>query len=175
MKKTILALSVALSLTSASAMTFDLNDCSAYFSPHGGVTDALVKYIDTAKSSVRVLAYNFTSKPVAQALIDAHKRGVDVQIVLDKSVPTERDSALPDLLAAGVVSYIDKAHRIAHNKTILVDGEWIETGSFNYSPNAENFNGENALICHGVEAYAQYNADWEKHKAHSTLTEVTSK
>lgn len=146
-----------------------MTDCTVHFSPHGGVTDALVQYIGTAQKSIRVLAYNFTSKPVADALIEAHKRGVDVEVILDRSVPTEKNSALPELLSAGIPTWIDRAHRIAHNKVILIDGEWIETGSFNYSPNAENFNGENALICRSTEAYADYLADWRKHESHSEV------
>ncbi len=165
MKKTIIA--ALLLLASIPALAFDMTDCSVHFSPHGGVTDVLVQYIGTAKTSIHVLAYNFTSQPVADALIAAHQRGVDVEIILDRSVPTERNSAMPELLSAGIQTWIDKTHRIAHNKVILIDGEWIETGSFNYSPNAENYNGENALICRGAEAYADYLADWQKHQSHS--------
>lgn len=167
MKRIIIA--ALLLLASIPALAFDMTDCTVYFSPRGGVMDALVKYIGTAKKSVRVLAYNFTSRPIADALVDAHKRNVDVQVVLDRSVPTERGSALPELLAAGIPTWIDKAHRIAHNKVILVDGAWIETGSFNFSPNAEYYNGENAIVCRSPEAYSDYLADWQKHESHSEV------
>jgi hypothetical protein len=45
------------------------------FSPSGGATELVVKTIESAKTSVRVAAYSFTSKPIAQAL--AKKRGID--------------------------------------------------------------------------------------------------
>lgn len=167
MKKIIIA--ALLLLASIPARAFDMTDCTVHFSPRGGVTDALVQYIGTAQKSIRVLAYNFTSRPVADALIEAHKRGVDVEVILDRSVPTERNSALPRLLSAGIPTWIDKAHRIAHNKVIIVDEEWIETGSFNYSPNAENFNGENALICKSTEGSQHYFLDWGFHLSHSEV------
>jgi phosphatidylserine/phosphatidylglycerophosphate/cardiolipin synthase-like enzyme len=151
----------------ARAEPFSMNECSVRFSPKGGVTDMLVAYISGAHKNIRVLAYNFTSKPIADALANAKERGVDVQIVLDRSVPTERNSALPTLLASDIPYRIDRTHHIAHNKVILVDDSWVETGSFNYSPNAENFNGENAIICQSVEAYKAYREDWEKHWEHS--------
>lgn len=151
----------------AMAEGFALDSCSVHFSPKGGTIAALVQYIGTAKKSIRLLAYNFTSADVGKALIEAHNRGVDVQLVLDRSVPTEKNSQLPEMLSAGIPVFIDKAHHIAHNKVILVDDEWIETGSFNYTDNAEKFNGENALICHGKEAHDLYLADWQKHKEHS--------
>jgi len=61
-----------------------------YFSPHGGCTDAIVKELDAAKESVLVQAYEFTSAPIAKALMEAHKRGVKVQVILDKGQWTDR-------------------------------------------------------------------------------------
>jgi phosphatidylserine/phosphatidylglycerophosphate/cardiolipin synthase-like enzyme len=148
------------------ALAFDAV-CSVYFSPHGGVTDALVALVGTSSKYVRVLAYNFTSQPFGDALIAANKRGVDVQLVLDKSVPTERNSMLPAMLAAGIPAWIDHKHQIAHNKVIVIDGTVFETGSFNYSSNAENNNGENALICQSIDGAAAYLGNFEIHKSHS--------
>jgi phosphatidylserine/phosphatidylglycerophosphate/cardiolipin synthase-like enzyme len=60
-----------------------------YFSPNGGCTQAVVDALGTAKSFILVQAYFFTSAPIAKALVDAHKRHVDVQVILDKSQSTE--------------------------------------------------------------------------------------
>ena len=151
----------------ALAVPFSMDQCSVTFSPNGGTTKMLVAYINSAQQSVRLLAYNFTSVDIANALVAAKGRGVDVQLVLDKSVPTEKNSVLPVVIKAGIPYRIDHAHAIAHNKVILVDGQWVETGSFNCSDNAERHNGENALICHSPDAYVLYRADWEKHWSHS--------
>jgi hypothetical protein len=43
--------------------------------PHGGCTDVIVRELRAAKHAVRVLAYRFTSRPIAQALVDAKLRG----------------------------------------------------------------------------------------------------
>ena len=62
-----------------------------YFSPKGGCTEAVVKEIDAAKTTILVQAYSsFTSAPIAKAPVQAHKRGVDVRVILDKSQRTER-------------------------------------------------------------------------------------
>lgn len=55
-----------------------------------GATELVVKTIDSARQSVRVAAYSFTSKPIASALLSAHMRGIDVLVVADKSQPTAR-------------------------------------------------------------------------------------
>src|SRR5512146_868352 len=56
-----------------------------YFSPKGGCTDAIVRELEKAKTSIRMQAYSFTSARIATALIEARKRGVPVEAVLDKS------------------------------------------------------------------------------------------
>ena len=55
------------------------------FSPHQGATELVVKAIVEAKKSVHVAAYSFTSRPIASALAAAHDKGIDVEMVLDKS------------------------------------------------------------------------------------------
>jgi phosphatidylserine/phosphatidylglycerophosphate/cardiolipin synthase-like enzyme len=62
---------------------------SSYFSPNGGCTQAVVDILGSANTSILVQAYSFTSAPIAKALVDAHKRGLDVQAILDKSQRTE--------------------------------------------------------------------------------------
>src|ERR1700712_2987428 len=57
----------------------------AYFSPQGGCTEAIVAELGAATASIDVQAYSFTSAPIAQALVDARKRGVKIRVVLDKS------------------------------------------------------------------------------------------
>jgi phosphatidylserine/phosphatidylglycerophosphate/cardiolipin synthase-like enzyme len=71
---------------------FVLNKTSAqvYFSPHGGCTEAVIKEIDQAKTEVLVQAYSFTSTPIAKALLNAHKRGVKIEAILDKSQRREK-------------------------------------------------------------------------------------
>ena len=63
-----------------------------YFSPDGGCTDAIIQAIEGASESVQVQAYSFTSAPIAEAILGAHKRGVDVTVVLDSSQRTARYS-----------------------------------------------------------------------------------
>lgn len=141
--------------------------CEVKFSPHGGAEQAIVKLIGTAKQEITVLAYSFTSQPIAEALVAAKKRGVHVQLILDKSQQTANGSKLGLVVQNGLDVWIDSKHAIAHNKVMTVDGKFFENGSFNYTNAAENSNGENALICQSVSGAAVFKADFEKHKLHS--------
>ena len=138
-----------------------------YFSPKGGCTEAVVRELDSAKASVVVQAYSFTSTPIAKALLMAHKRGVNVQVILDKSQRTEKYSEADFLVNVGIPTRIDAQHAIAHNKIMVIDGMTVITGSFNFTTNAEQHNAENLLVIRSPELAATYTANWNAHFAHS--------
>ena len=138
-----------------------------YFSPNGGCTDAIVKALGDAKTSVLVQAYSFTSAPIAKALVDAHKRGVDVQVILDKSQRSEKYSSADFVAHAGIPTYIDAKHKIAHNKIMVIDGQVVITGSFNFTKSAESENAENLLIINSTDLAVKYTKNWQEHLGHS--------
>jgi phosphatidylserine/phosphatidylglycerophosphate/cardiolipin synthase-like enzyme len=138
-----------------------------FFSPRGGCTDAVVGQLQATKESVLVQAYSFTSVPIAKALLDAHKRGVKVQVILDKSQRTERYSSATFLNNSGIPTFIDSAHAIAHNKVMVIDGQIVITGSFNFTKAAEESNAENLLVIRNAELAGKYAANWEAHLRHS--------
>jgi len=143
-------------------------DLHPYFSPDGGCTEAVLNALGTAQKSVLVQAYSFTSAPIAKALVDARKRGVDVRVILDKSQRTERYTSATFLANEGVPTSIDAAHKIAHNKIMIVDGKTVITGSFNFTKSAEEGNAENLLVISNAPDLAQrYTANWKEHLGHS--------
>ena len=142
--------------------------CAVYFSPHGGCTEHIVKAIGSAKRSILVQAYSFTSQPIAEALVEAQQRGVKVEVIVDKSQLAERHSVMGVLLKAGVPVAIDASHAIAHNKVIVIDGETVLTGSFNFTESAEERNAENLLQVQDQALAVQYAANWQKHRVHSS-------
>ena len=142
-------------------------DIQVYFSPHGGCTEAIIKNLQSATNTVLVQAYSFTSAPVAKALVDAHKRGVNVNVILDKSQRTERYREADFLLHADIPTFIDAKHNIAHNKIMVIDGRITITGSFNFTKAAENENAENLLVIDDTALAARYAANWTNHLSHS--------
>jgi hypothetical protein len=138
-----------------------------YFSPQGGCTEAIVSQLAESRTSILVQAYSFTSSPIAKALVDAHERGVDVRVILDKSQRTEKYSSADFLVHAGIPTAIDAEHAIAHNKVMVVDGEIVITGSFNFTKSAENNNAENLLILRDAWLAGKYTANWTAHAQHS--------
>jgi phosphatidylserine/phosphatidylglycerophosphate/cardiolipin synthase-like enzyme len=67
----------------------------------------------------------------------------------------------------GVPTMIDANHAIAHHKVIVIDGETVLTGSFNFAKAAQEKNAENLLIIRDPALAAQYTANWQAHAQHS--------
>lgn len=126
--------------------------------------------MNTARKQVLVEAYSFTSKPIAEALIEAEKRGVEVEVILDKSQEQARGSEADLIAESGIPTFIDPAYRIAHDKVMIIDGSKVITGSFNFTRSAEEYNAENMLVISNDPSLAvQYETIWKKHLAQSKL------
>src|SRR2546423_307078 len=100
-----------------------------HYSLKGGCTEAVVREIRSARREILIQAYSFTSKPIAQALIEAKQRKVHVDILLDRSNEKETYTELGHLIEAGIAPRIDAQHAIAHNKVMIIDKRTLITGS----------------------------------------------
>lgn len=142
----------------SSAFAINLQDA---FSPHQGATALVVKAIGEAKGSIHVAAYSFTSEPIGSALVAARARGVDVEVVCDKS---DRNGKEPHYMASrGIPIRINYHYAIMHNKFMVIDGTTLELGSFNYTAAAESKNAENVLVIHDAGQIAiDYEHQWQK-------------
>ena len=139
------------------------------FSPDQGALDLVLKTINSASTSLDVMAYSFTSADVTRALLNAKKRNVQVRVLVDheqnfKSTSRKSAPALSSLVNAGVqVKSID-AYAIFHDKVIIADRQHVQTGSFNYSQAAAKRNSENVIVLWNAKKVA---AEYERHFAHN--------
>jgi phosphatidylserine/phosphatidylglycerophosphate/cardiolipin synthase-like enzyme len=140
---------------------------SVCFSPKGGCTEAIVKELGRAKRLVLVQAYSLTSAPIAKALVDAHRYGVKVEILLDKSQKIDRLSSADFLAGAGISTKMDNAHAAARNEVIIIDAETVITGSFPFTKAAEEQNAENLLIIRNRAIAETYIKNYLEHSRHS--------
>ena len=134
------------------------------FSPEGSARELVLQTIGSANRSIQVLAYAFQAPDIAQALVDARKRGVVVRIVVDHKRNLNKTSkAAMDLVTRnGVELRTNDRFHIHHDKSIIVDEETVETGSFNFAPSAETLNSENVVVIRNMpEVARQYVAHWQ--------------
>jgi phosphatidylserine/phosphatidylglycerophosphate/cardiolipin synthase-like enzyme len=88
-------------------------------------------------------------------------------VILDKSQRTANYSSADFLNNAGVPTFFDAKHAIAHNKVMILDGATVITGSFNFTKAAETSNAENLLIIQDAELANKYARNWGEHLKHS--------
>lgn len=134
------------------------------FSPEGSARKLVLETIGSAKHSIQMLAYALQAPDIAQALVDAKNRGVNVRIVVDKKRNLGKVSIVAmDLMALNAIELRTNEHfHLHHDKTIIVDGNTVETGSFNFARSAEMVNSENVVVIRDMpEVSRQYIAHWQ--------------
>ncbi|MDG7056062.1 MAG: phospholipase D family protein [Wolbachia endosymbiont of Meromenopon meropis] len=138
------------------------------FSPEEDCAALIIDEIEQSEESILVQEYTFTLKAVANALINAKKRNVDVKIILDKSQLYSKYSVIKELFASGIPLWIDDKPKIAHNKILIIDNQKVITGSFNLSKAAQKDNTENLLIIKNYpELIVRYVKNWNARKLQS--------
>ena len=101
--------------------------------------------------------------------INNDENWVKVEVILDKSQRTDQYSSATFLYNSGIPTKIDAQHAIAHNKVMIIDGETVITGSFNFTKAAEENNAENLLIIHDKKLAKRYIKNWQEHAGHSEV------
>ncbi len=133
------------------------------FSPQDNCAQEIVSEIDKAKDYVYVAMYYFTSRPIAQALIRARDRGVDVKVCLDEEQPTYEYSKSRFLENKGINMKLIGGSGIMHNKFCIIDDHITLTGSCNWTVSADLKNDENLLIIESEEIARIYKEQFNKY------------
>lgn len=139
-------------------------DIQVGFSPEGSGLQLVLNTLQSAQHSIRMMAYSFTDPEVMKALVDAHRRGVDVKIVIDERGNRSQASlaAMNLMVNAGIGLRTNGHFPIQHDKVLIVDNQTVESGSYNFSRSAARKNSENVLVIHSVPVIAsQYLAHWQ--------------
>ncbi len=127
---------------------------TAFFSPEDHLEKQLIDKIEKEHRSIRVCIYTLTHRDIIAALIAAKKRGVDVEVLVDKFSVKAR-SPLYKLVGASIPVFVwdpnlgrkKKTRRpLMHNKFCVFGDSTVWTGSFNFTYDASQIHQENALL-----------------------------
>lgn len=148
------------------------------FSPGDQPTRLIVGAIQAARKQILVQAFSFTHREIADALLAARWRGVDVSVVADRRQTFKlKNSVVPLLASRGVAVFLDGRHDSAHDKVMVIDAaegrSTIITGSFNFTFAAHHKNAENLLVVRGNAPLAKaYLDNWQRHRQHAQAYRV---
>jgi phosphatidylserine/phosphatidylglycerophosphate/cardiolipin synthase-like enzyme len=140
------------------------------FAPWEDAEGLVIQAIAEAQRQILVQAFSFTSRRIAQALIAAHRRGVEVLVTADREqTATGAGNRIRDLAAAGIPVWLETRY----SKVMVIDAGTREsavvTGSFNWTAGAQRRNAENVLVLRRNRDLAQaYEANWRRHQAQAS-------
>jgi len=135
--------------------------------PAGSVEEKLLSFINAAQTSIHIASFEFNLPRVADALIAAKARGVDVRWVTDDENGLEIDGnenrgQFTRLMAGGVEVKDDARSALMHNKFWIFDRQTTWTGSTNITVNGIYKQNNNVIVIHSPEIASIYEREWEE-------------
>jgi phosphatidylserine/phosphatidylglycerophosphate/cardiolipin synthase-like enzyme len=133
-----------------------------YFSPREEVSARIVERLMAAQDSILFMAFSFTSDEIAQAMVERHAAGVEVQGVFENRNASGLGAEFERLDEAGADVWRDGNCYTMHHKVIIIDEATVITGSYNFTARAEDTNDENLLIIDSPDLAAEYLSEFAR-------------
>jgi len=157
-----------------------LTETEVYFSLYNNPELIIIKNIDNAKEFINIAMYTFTDREIAQAIIRAKDRGVDIKIYLDRSQVNAEYTKSHYFVNNAIIEdiRISSNNYIMHNKFAVIDNKIVITGSYNWTASAGERNDENLLVIDDkniVKKYQnQFNNLWNNKYSPERYNELIS-
>ena len=129
--------------------------CKPVLARKGDVRRTLFVRLTRRKKKLLIAVYAFTNDELARAVAQAKKRGVSVQIVLDREFDAANEKSqgrfleeqrIPLKRVSGMKPAArEKEPGLMHQKFAVIDRKIVFTGSYNWTRSADNVNDENLL------------------------------
>jgi len=133
-----------------------------YFSPEDHFRDKLLSLIADAKSEIVFMIYTFTDAQIADALIEAAKRGVAVRGIFDEGQDAYQSYSKYSLLQeSGLDVKLDGNPYKLHHKVMVIDANTTVVGSYNFTDAAESKNSEEAMVLYDLSISKQFHEMFE--------------
>jgi len=117
-----------------------------YFSPGPDCRIAIEQAMETALDELLICVFTISDDRLSDAIQRAHRNGLTVRVLSDNDKMDDRGNDIERLAASGVDVRIDRSPEHMHHKFMVVDGQTILTGSYNWTRSAETRNEENLVV-----------------------------
>ncbi|KPL80065.1 hypothetical protein ADN00_01985 [Ornatilinea apprima] len=140
---------------------FDGVQVEVLFAPDDQPEERVIELIGSARQSVEMLAYSFTSDPIGNALLSKARDGVRVRVVQDAEQVTGTGSEYKYLSDSGLDIRLDACDGLMHHKVIILDGNTVVIGSYNFTKSANTRNDETLLVIRAPHLAAAFQQEFE--------------
>lgn len=133
----------------------------------GSIEEKLIGFINNAQTSIHIASFEFNLTPVAEALIAAKNRGVDVKWMTDDENGLDYDTQpgrgqFSLLMGAGIEVKDDARSALMHNKFWIFDQKIVWTGSTNITVNGIFKQNNNVLLIRSPELAYAYEREFQE-------------
>ena len=137
-------------------------ETSVHFSPGKSCVGKVVSLIKNAKASIDVCVFTISDDRIAEALIEAHKKGVELRVLTDDEKTSDLGSDIDRLASEGIAVKTDDSPSHMHHKYAVFDGTILVNGSFNWTRSASMSNHENIVVTNDPECVVPFKNMFEK-------------
>lgn len=129
------------------------------------IKQRIISEIEKASQNIFVAMAWFTDRDIANAIINAKKRNITVDIILSSNAQNETVKQMFKAENISIHAFETGDERgMMHHKFCLIDNRISINGSYNYSYNASNNNVENIQVTDDLNTYRQLFAEFERLK-----------
>lgn len=136
----------------------------AYFSPGDSCRNKIISLLKDAEKTIDICVFTISDNKITQAILDAHKRGIDVTIISDNDKANDKGSDIHYLQNKGLNIIVDKSSYHMHHKFSIFDKKILLSGSFNWTRSATDVNEENILVTGEPGLVSQFSNQFESLK-----------
>jgi len=133
-----------------------------YFSTHDRPAGHVIETLKLARKSIHFMAFSFTHDGIGQAMLARSAAGAEVSGVFERTQTASGHSEYFKMREAGLSVHLDANPRNMHHKVIIIDGEIVIVGSFNFSDSADRSNDENMLIIYNRAVAAKFEEEFQR-------------
>ncbi|MBM3282234.1 MAG: phospholipase D family protein [Candidatus Diapherotrites archaeon] len=144
------------------SLLLNYSQATVSFCPSLECVSLPVSALDSSRTRVWVAMYSFTNEDLANALVRAHNRGVDVRVIVEKQQAGSKYSQHEELSAAGIPVRMDSNPNYMHDKFAVIDSDTLINGSMNWTGNGVSENNENVMIISSPELNEKFAQEFGK-------------
>jgi len=136
--------------------------CECYFFPNAANEEKVVSMLRTCKKTLDVAIFSLTLDSIAEAILEAHQRGIKVRMIADDECAKNKGSNVKLIASMGVPCKTDNAIYHMHHKFAVLDESVVIMGSFNWTGQAVKYNQENIFFYEDKNIASQYAQEFER-------------
>ncbi|MCK6618352.1 MAG: phospholipase D-like domain-containing protein [Cyclobacteriaceae bacterium] len=135
---------------------------TVFFSPGDACRNTIIRQIDLSVKQLQICVFTISDDTITNAILTAHKRGIDIRIITDNDKSEDEGSDIARLSRHGIAVKMDTTPNHMHHKFMICDAQTLLTGSYNWTRSAAQYNHENILLTSHTAAVKSYLKEFDQ-------------